>query len=255
MARKDRCECLGRRCARRISVGRPSASSVIGRSRWRRVRPRTATPWSCVTAMERAARRCRRCLSCRSSMSAARHCARPAAASGCAAAICVTVPRVAAARGLDRVGSQRLAPARHGDGSFGRPWRTSGKSRKPVRSHRRRLRSDSRDRQAAPRLQPRSRRFSLASSNSPNFCMAMNGSVTSGAVRHPNMFIAGSVVSRTARIAMQAARCGDRAGISGSFCESLATDRPHMRRLELARASQARDRFCSVVKQPATTTA
>src|SRR5882672_11435529 len=32
--------------------------------------------------------------------------------------------------------------------------------------------------------------------------------------------------------AMQAARCGDRAGISGSFCESLATDRPHMRRVE-----------------------
>src|SRR6185312_11139423 len=31
-------------------------------------------------------------------------------------------------------------------------------------------------------------------------------------------------------LAMQAARCGDRAGISGSFCESLATDRPHMRR-------------------------
>jgi len=32
--------------------------------------------------------------------------------------------------------------------------------------------------------------------------------------------------------AMQPARCGDRAGISGSFCECLATDRPHMRRVE-----------------------
>jgi hypothetical protein len=31
-------------------------------------------------------------------------------------------------------------------------------------------------------------------------------------------------------LAMQPARCGDRAGISGSFCESFATDRPHMRR-------------------------
>ena len=31
------------------------------------------------------------------------------------------------------------------------------------------------------------------------------------------------------RARMQAAPCGDRAGISGSFCESLATDRPHMR--------------------------
>ena len=35
-------------------------------------------------------------------------------------------------------------------------------------------------------------------------------------------------------LAMQAARCGDRAGISGSFCESLAMDRPHMRRRELS---------------------
>jgi len=28
---------------------------------------------------------------------------------------------------------------------------------------------------------------------------------------------------------MQTVRCGHRAGISGSFHESLATDRPHMR--------------------------
>jgi hypothetical protein len=33
--------------------------------------------------------------------------------------------------------------------------------------------------------------------------------------------------------AMQAARCGDRAGISGSFCECFATGRPHMRRWNL----------------------
>ena len=62
--------------------------------------------------------------------------------------------------------------------------------------------------------------------------------------------------------AMQPARCGDRAGISGSFCECLATDRPHMRRVELrtcdvkiGASGQERARVCSAVKQPATTTA
>jgi len=34
-------------------------------------------------------------------------------------------------------------------------------------------------------------------------------------------------------VAMQTVRCGHRAGISGSFHETLATDRPHMRQQQL----------------------
>jgi cytochrome c len=47
-------------------------------------------------------------------------------------------------------------------------------------------------------------------------------------------FVAGSIVFANGAVAMQAARCGYRAGISGSFCESLATRRPHVRRREPA---------------------
>ena len=90
------------------------------------------------------------------------------------------------------------------------------------------------DRQAGPRLQPRSPRFSLASSMSPGL-----GDDERFGLLHapfaPELLVAGSLVEANGALAMQAARCGDRAGISGSFCECFATDRPHMRRWNLHR--------------------
>ena len=110
------------------------------------------------------------------------------------------------------------------------------------------------DRQAAPRLRPRSPKFSLASSMSPGFGRRRAVRPALRAVLH-----------RTARrrithgangaLAMQPVRCGDRAGISGSFCECLATDRPHMRRRNTFVSAIQMLPLLFCVKQPATTTA